>query len=276
MCYNNIILFIPNFFTKGAVLSMETKEDINKLRDFLKSHNLMELSDIETDQEKELPQPPLQKQCPSLPKLIDLIPPELFTCGSEMSVLDALRHRKSRRVFSDDALTLEELSFLLWSMQGVKKILNKGYITLRTAPSAGARHPFETYAAVFNVKGLEEGIYRYLPLDHKLLFTGSSANLKKELAEAALGQKFAADCAVAFILTAVPYRTEWRYDIGAHKLIALDAGHAFENLYMAAESINAGTCAIGAYDQEKMDKLLNVDGEDEFAVYLAPVGRQKK
>jgi SagB-type dehydrogenase family enzyme len=66
---------------------------------------------------------------------------------------------------------------------------------------------------------------------------------------------------------------EWRYDVAAHKVIALDAGHVCQNLYLACEAVDAGTCAIGAYDQEELDDLLGVDGIEEFAIYLAPVGK---
>lgn len=242
---------------------------------FLKANVFKDLNNIETDQEKELPQPSVQKSCSPSSVLIDLIPVEDFSCG-QMSILDALKKRKTRRLFSEESLSLEELSFLLWSVQGVKKIVNKGYATLRTVPSAGARHPFETYLAVLNVEGLEQGIYRYLPLEHKLLFIGADHNLDSKLDLATLNQRFAKKSAVTFIWTAVPYRTEWRYDIAAPKLIALDAGHVCENLYMSAESINAGVCAIAAYDQDKTDELLNIDGEDEFTVYIAVVGKIEK
>jgi len=76
-----------------------------------------------------------------------------------------------------------------------------------------------------------------------------------------------------YIWVAVPYRMEWRYGLAAHKVIALDAGHVCQNLYLACEAVNAGTCAIAAYDQEELDELLGLDGENEFAVYLAPVGK---
>jgi nitroreductase len=66
---------------------------------------------------------------------------------------------------------------------------------------------------------------------------------------------------------------EWRYDIAAHKVIALDAGHVCQNLYLACEAIGAGTCGIAAYHQELMDALIRVDGHDEFTVYLAAVGK---
>jgi SagB-type dehydrogenase family enzyme len=79
--------------------------------------------------------------------------------------------------------------------------------------------------------------------------------------------------AVVFLWTAIPYRTEWRYTIVAPKLIAQESGHICQNLYLACEAIGAGTCAVGAYDQKKMDELLGVDGEDEFTIYVAPVGK---
>ena len=79
--------------------------------------------------------------------------------------------------------------------------------------------------------------------------------------------------AAVFIWATIPYRTGWRHGLAAHKLIALDAGHVCQNLYLACESIGCGTCAIGAYDQEKMDAFLGVDGKDELAVYAAPLGK---
>jgi SagB-type dehydrogenase family enzyme len=90
---------------------------------------------------------------------------------------------------------------------------------------------------------------------------------------ATLNQSFIGKAPIVFVWTAIPYRMEWRYDLAAHKVIALDAGHVCQNLYLAAEAIKAGTCAIAAYDQNLMDNLLRVDGEDEFTIYLAPVGK---
>ena len=95
------------------------------------------------------------------------------------------------------------------------------------------------------------------------------------LAEAALDQKFVADAAAVFIWTALPRRMEWRYGLAAHKVILLDAGHVGQNLYLACEAIQAGTCTLAAYDQDRMDALLGVNGEDEFTIYLAPVGKVK-
>jgi SagB-type dehydrogenase family enzyme len=80
---------------------------------------------------------------------------------------------------------------------------------------------------------------------------------------------------VTFFWTAIPARMEWRYDLAAHKVMALDAGHVGQNLYLAVQSLGAGTCAIAAYDQEACDRLLGVDGDDEFTLYIAPVGKRQ-
>jgi len=170
-------------------------------------------------------------------------------------------------------VSLEELSFRLWATQGIKERLGAGH-ALRTVPSAGCRHALETYLCVFNVAGIDQGIYRYLPVEHQILFEFSDEHLAQKLVRAAYGQPYPGNSAVTFIWTAIPYRMEWRYDLAAHKVIAIDAGHVCQNLYLACEAIHAGTCAIAAYDQEAMDQFLRIDGKDEFTLYLASVGKR--
>jgi SagB-type dehydrogenase family enzyme len=123
------------------------------------------------------------------------------------------------------------------------------------------------------VESLRRGLYRYQPVGHRLCFLFDSDTLEDELDEALLGQKW--NSAATFVWTTVPYRMEWRYALIAHKLIAIDVGHVCQNLYLACESIACGTCAIGAYDQQKLDRVLRVDGQEEFAIYAAPVGRAR-
>jgi len=151
----------------------------------------------------------------------------------------------------------------------------KGGSAFRTVPSAGARHAFETYLALMRIAGVKPALYRYLPVDHQLVYERDIEHLGLRVTEAALGQKFVTDAAAVFIWTALPRRMEWRYGLAAHKVILLDAGHVGQNLYLACEAIRAGTCTLAAYDQDLMDTLLGVDGTDEFAVYLAPVGKVK-
>lgn len=144
----------------------------------------------------------------------------------------------------------------------------------RTVPSAGARHSFETYLFIHRVEKVVPGLYRYLPLSNELVLVyAADDQCKNKLSQATLGQGFIANGAVVFVWTTVPYRMEWRYLQAAHRVILLDAGHVCQNLYLACEVINAGTCAIAAYDQEAMDELIQVDGKDQFTIYLAPVGK---
>jgi SagB-type dehydrogenase family enzyme len=244
-------------------------------RSFLKAHEWRELRTFETDQKKGLPAPPPQKPYAENAVLVDLVPPDALTVG-RMPLIEAIRKRRSRRQFTGQSLTLEELSFLLWATQGVSKVIpqdgGKVIRTLRTSPSGGARHPFETYLLVNRIDTLAPGLYRYLPMDHKLCFLRADPELVEQVNDASNGQ-YVRDSAVVFIWTAIPYRTEWRYSFLSPKIIAQDSGHLCQNLYLASESIGAGTCALGAYDQAKIDPILGVDGENEFTIYMAPVGR---
>lgn len=252
-------------------------ESLETYRQFLKADRWEEWRQSETDQKRGVAAPPVQKALPEGAVGIDLVPPEGLTVGT-MPLIEAIGRRRSRRKFTGEDLTLEELSFLLWATQGVQRTIaqKSGAIVpqYRTAPSGGARHPFETYLLVLRVEGLEPGLYRYQPLDHQVCLLRTGPELVAQVHEATYKQ-YVLESAVVFIWTAVPYRTEWRYTFLAPKLIAQDSGHVCQNLYLACEAIGAGTCAIGAYDQEAMDPILGVDGEEEFTVYVAPVGRPK-
>jgi SagB-type dehydrogenase family enzyme len=228
-----------------------------------------------TPQQRGVEPPPLEKPFDPARPRIALARPGRWKGIGGMSVADAIRRRRSRRAFTDAALTPDELAFLLWATQGVKRVLSPA-AALRTVPSAGARHAFETYVLAFRVGDLAPGVYRYLPIEHELLFEFAVEDLPARAAAAAFGQAFAGACAATFAWTCLPQRMEWRYGPCAYKVIALDAGHVCQNLYLACEAIGAGTCAIAAYDQEAMDALLRVDGRDEFTVYLAPVGRPRE
>ncbi len=237
------------------------KDSIRKMIDF-----------TETDQYNGVEPPPIEKPYASDAVKIDLIGPREWKSIGTLDLKLAIARRESRRKYSATPLSLEELSFLLWATQGVRKQINSAH-ALRTVPSAGCRHALETYLAAVNVEGLKQGIYRYLPTTHQLVLEHDMRDLSQKINHATLGQSFSGRGAVTFMWTTIPYRMEWRYGLAAHKVIAMDAGHACQNLYLACEAIGAGTCAIAAYDQEAADALLQVDGQEEFVVYMAPVGK---
>jgi SagB-type dehydrogenase family enzyme len=145
----------------------------------------------------------------------------------------------------------------------------------RAAPSAGARYPLETYLAIGRVEGVAAGIYRYLPNEHHLVLVREDAQVSGKLMAACYGTPSVGNAAVVFIWSAVPYRTEWKYTYLAHRMIAMEAGHVCENLYLAAESCRTGACAVLSYHQPRVDELLGVDGKEEFALYVACVGKPK-
>ena len=247
-------------------------DQIRELRDNLKSAFLMARS-VKSDQQQGVPPPPFQKPAQGL--LVDL--PAWDSAALVNSDLKSLiLGRKSRREYGPEPMSLEQLSWLLWATQGVHEVFKNGVATRRTVPSAGSRHAFETYVFALNVTGLNKGLYRYLALENKLELIKESDQLAEPLAEGCLNQAFAGKAAATFAWTVIPYRSEWRYPSTAHKILLLDAGHVCQNMYLAAESIGFGTCAIAAYDQVLMDRLIGVDGEDEFTVYIAPVGKISK
>ncbi len=245
---------------------------IEEHRQFLKNVGWEEWDVIEPDQKIGVPAPDLQKPCLPRATLIDLDSPQSLSDPS-MTLKEAIGRRRTVREYAEAPLTLQELSFLLWATQGVHEVVESGSHAFRSVPSAGCRHPFETYLIVKRVTGLKPGLYRYLALDHKLCFLSTA----DELANRASNDDWLQPGeAVLFVWTAVPYRTEWRYGILSHKMIAIEAGHICQNLYLAGVALGVGTCAIGAFPQDEIDDILAVDGNDEFSLYMASVGKMMR
>jgi len=247
-------------------------KSIDSGREFMKS-GFADMDGRRSDQSGGVRQPPLEKPYEQSVKVIKLPRPDARAVR-KADIYACMKDRRSRRRFSNQPLTLVELALLLWATQGIDSIGPERCSTFRPAPSAGARHAFETYIIANRVSGLDGGIYRYLPLTHELLPTAEmSDEVSQRLTAATFGQRFVARGAVVFVWSCLPYRGEWRYQHEAHKNMLLDAGHVCQNLYLAAEAVEFGACAIAAYDQDAMDSLLGLDGADEFVVYLAPVGK---
>lgn len=198
-----------------------------------------------------------------------LLPPP--KTSGEMSLEEAIRERRSQRSFSDKPLTLEHISQILWAAQGVTDP-QSGF---RAAPSAGALYPLEIYL-VFGengVRGLDVGIYHYLPEDHsleKLL----EKDLRKDLAEACLGQDFIAEAPVNLIIAAEYEKTTGKYGERGIRYVHMEVGHAAENVYLEATALGLGTVAVGAFDDEEVSKVLRLPLEHE-PLYVMPIGYPK-
>ncbi len=195
-----------------------------------------------------------------------LPPPE--TAGGK-GLWEALRQRRSERRYSDKPLSQQDLSQLLWATQGVTA--QHRSLALRTAPSAGALYPIETYAVVHSVEDLPAGVYHYHIVSHALEQI-EVGNFRTAAAAAALDQSFAGSSALLLIWTAVFDRSKWKYGQRAYRYIYLDAGHIAQNTALAAVALGLGSCQIAALYDDEANRLLHVDGEGESTVYMTAVG----
>lgn len=235
-------------------------------------------------QKRGLPQPPTAL------RLVDGREVELPQIGRDwgkVTLAGAVRSRRSLREYSPQPLALQELGALLWATQGVERtwegkepVQKEGAeprvhrVTFRTAPSAGARHALETLLVVRAVDGLASGVYQYLPIEHRLLAAETLSVSPSALAAACLGQTMVEAAAVTFVWVAVAERMTWRYGERGYRYLYLDAGHVCQNLYLACEAVGAGTCAIGAYDDDAVNELFRLPAGEQFVIYLASVGKK--
>jgi SagB-type dehydrogenase family enzyme len=233
----------------------------------------------ESDQDKGIQQPAIERPIDETIALIDL-PDFNDVKVNDKSLLNLITSRRSIRKYSRSPLSLAELSFLLWTTIGIKEIrVNEGETgpvtrTLRTVPSAGSRHPFECYILINNVEGLEPGLYRYIATKHKIAMIKPGTDIADDITNACLKQVFVKNGAATFIWVTDIYRTAWRYGDRSYRYVHIDAGHVCQNLYLAAEAIDSSVCAIAAFDDNSLNKVLNLDGESEFVIYLASLGKK--
>jgi SagB-type dehydrogenase family enzyme len=176
-----------------------------------------------------------------------------------MSLERALASRRSVREFTSEALTLEEISQLLWATQGITASWGG-----RTAPSAGALYPLEVYVAT------EDGLSHYLPEGHRLEVV-SAADVRASLAKAAYGQSAAAQAPAVFAITAVPARTAAKYGERAERYVQLEAGHAAQNLLLQAVALDLAAVPMGAFSDEQVARVLALPSGC-VPLYLIPMG----
>jgi SagB-type dehydrogenase family enzyme len=197
---------------------------------------------------------------------VALPPPE---ADHPMTLDEALKQRKSIRRFRPELISLAQLGYLIWASTGIQRT-EQGY-EFRTAPSAGALYPIETYIISHRVRDLEPGAYHYGIRSHELERI-RAGDMRGLIAAAALGQEMCAEAAAVFVWTAIFARSTWKYAQRAYRYIYLDAGHTAENLSLAAVSLGLGTCQIGALFDDEVNGLLGVDGTDESVIYMSVVG----
>lgn len=180
-----------------------------------------------------------------------------------------LQQRRSERNFAQKPIALGNLAQILWATQGITR--TNQYHQFRAVPSAGALYPIETYCVINRVDQLEPGVYHYQIAYHNLILI-KAGNYGNELARAALGQKMILDAAFTMVWSAMVERSKWKYEQRAYRYIYLDAGHIGQNAALAAVSCGLGSCQIGAFFDEEVNAIIDVDGTSETAIYMTAVG----
>ncbi|MBN2154606.1 MAG: SagB/ThcOx family dehydrogenase [Candidatus Lokiarchaeota archaeon] len=192
---------------------------------------------------------------------------------------DALRKRRSFREYLQKSIDLDTLSYLLWATSGINKLIQSswGEIGLRTAPSAGACYPIETYIIVnklknqIGVKGLDMGVYHY-DVEYHQLEVVIPGDFREPLMKACLEQHYCGTAPVVFIFTAIFNRTKYKYEDRGYRYIFLDAGHQVQNLALAITGLHLGGVPIGAFYDDEMNSIIAVDGIFESTIYVYPIG----
>jgi len=226
----------------------------------------------ESGREKGMPLPGFERDPAGALEIIPLPAPDAAAFPA-LDVAEAITRRESVRDYAPAPLSISELSLLLWCTQGIKRVI-PNIVALRNVPSAGAANAFETFLLINHVGGLESGLYKYVALSHSLL----------KLAAGDLGEAFALACdeqdqvknsGATFFWTAVPDRMTWSYAERGYRYLFLDAGHVCQNLYLIAEKLGLGVCAIGHFDDDRLNTMLGLDGVDQFTIYAATAGKRQ-
>jgi SagB-type dehydrogenase family enzyme len=186
------------------------------------------------------------------------------------SLWETIAQRRSIREFFDQSISFPELSQLIWATQGIT--LKAWGVGFRTSPSAGALYPIETYLIVNRVEEIPSGLYHYNVKEAQLILL-KEGHLGPELCQAGLGQEMLEEAACVFVWTAIVGRSKWKYRERAYRYIYMDVGHIGQMLYLASAALNLGCCTVGAFFDEEVNRVINVDGKNEISVYLGAVGR---
>jgi len=201
---------------------------------------------------------------PQLPTETELPEPRH---DSDVSIEETLLERRSVRDYTDEPLTLEEVSQLLWAAQGTT-----GPRGFRTAPSAGALYPLEVYLVVGNVENLAPGVYKYVPEKHELVRV-RDGDVREELASGALGQTWVKEGAVDIVIAAVYERTTGKYGDRGVRYVHMEVGHAAQNICLQAAALNLGMVTVGAFYDNRIKDILGME-VNEVPFYVIPVGKK--
>lgn len=191
---------------------------------------------------------------------------------------DTLLNRRSQRDYTGGPLSIQDFSTLVHYSCGVTGYVPAyGYerLPLRTFPSSGGLQAPEVYLSVQSVESVRPALYHYHAVDHaiELLKPGSHGGLLREVC---LDQPWVETSSVVFVITGYYERLKWKYQARGYRFMCMDAGFLGQNIYLAAEAMSLGACAIAGFMDDAIEVLFGIDGEDEVPLLIVCVGMPKK
>ena len=216
-------------------------------------------------------QPPIYKSYPEHRKIR-----LLKESGIEAPFFGTLRRRQTTREFSGKPISFNQMSRLVyhsWGRISSYKTREFGELLHKTSPSAGARHPIETYAIVNNIEGIDPGIYHYSVRDHSLELL-KAGDFRDKCVALTAGHSWTRNASALFVMTAVVARTAWKYrSPRVYRAFLLDAGHLSQSFLLIATALKLGAFCIGITGDTMIEEELNLDGISEMVLFVVGVGQ---
>jgi SagB-type dehydrogenase family enzyme len=240
--------------------------------EFLKNTRYPDFSTV--DLIRRLPEPPAELPIPEGAKIRKLPNPRRLKVA-DVTVREAIENWSPVGFFSRSSITLKELSFLLWCTQGFREIVAE-HVIVRNVPSSGSRYPIETYFVAGEIDGLPTGLYRYLPLTHRIVTEREDSDLPFAMGTASMNFKVVTRAAVTFLWVGVPYRSTWALGNRGYRSVLIEAGHICQSLIFTAGCIGCEVHPIDLFHDELMIQLARLDKETQWPLYVGVVGRRDR
>lgn len=253
------------------------KKDLNQILNIVeknrslsdKFHALTNNKGVFTGQSKNVPESWTKTYFKTYPRLEILkLNPKILKKG----IGNIMIKRRSVRKYSKLPILKRDLEYLLYASGG---LINNNYNinkSKRPYPSAGARYPLEIYPLVFNCLGIEKGLYHY-NLKQNSLESLLKEDLRSWLFKVTGGEKWVKNVGITFIITGVFDRTRIKYGDRGYRYILIETGHLAQNIMLLATELGLGSCAIGGYIDNEVDKLLDINIQNENTLYLITIGK---
>lgn len=187
-------------------------------------------------------------------KVVKLPKPNLNRSGA---VMKALSERQSTREYALKALSLADLSDLLWAANGI----NRSDSGKRTAPSAMNKQDVDVYVV------LPDGTYLYDAKNHQLNLVAEGDHR----GAVAGGQAFVKTAPVSLVLISDISRFGDAKSARNQLMGAMDAGIVSQNISLFCSSANLATVPRASMDFDQLKKVLKLK-ETQMPMMNHPVG----